>query len=110
MEDGNSSSCRKVYVFVEQNDYRSETHVSLNTCDVWVRFYYDANRTQPANVTNAKITIVESHLNSCSDGYEVETVFNNINGQSVKLYEDVPYDFESAECYSNYTLFSSKYW
>jgi hypothetical protein len=106
--DGVSSACRKVYVFLDQDDYRSETQTFMYTCDIWVRFYYDVNRTQPANVTNAKITIHEWRQNAC-DSYEIDVEFNNISGQSIKLYNDVPYEFESSECYYNYTTFSSKY-
>jgi hypothetical protein len=103
--DGISSSCQRVYAFVEQNDYRDTYPQYGTTCDVWVKFYYDANRTQPANVTNAKITILEYRQGTCGD-YDVETVFNNVSGQSVKLYEDVLYEFESTECSYNYWSFS----
>jgi hypothetical protein len=108
VDGGTSSACPKVYAFMEQNDFYSQPGSGLyNTCDIWVRFYYDQARTQPATVTNAKITILETRRSGCSD-YYYDAVFNNVNGQSVKLYEDVVYEWDSPECY-HYTEFALEY-
>jgi hypothetical protein len=107
VQDAATSSCRKVYVFIDMDDFKS-TWPDINGAsnDVWVRFYYDPNRTQPATVSNAKITIVENHMSGCGD-YTVEKVFNNVSGQSIKLYEDVLSEYELPDCYV-YVNFASK--